>query len=177
MDEKKLKALAAEVAEGLKTEADLHAFSRMLTKLTVETALNAELPDHPGYEKNAPKTGSSPRNGYSSKTVLCNNSEIELNTPRDRENTFEPQLIKKHQTRITQMDSQILSLCAKGMTTREIVATFKEMYDSDVSPTLISKVTDTVKEQVTEWQNRQMDTLYPFVYMDCMLSKFIRMAV
>ncbi len=174
MDEKKLKAL---VAEGLKTEADLHAFSRMLTKLTVEKALNAELADHPGYEKNAPKTGSNTRNGYSSKTVLCNNSEIELNTPRDRENTFEPQLIKKHQTRITQMDSQILSLCAKGMTTREIVATFKEMYDSDVSPTLISKVTDAVKEQVTEWQNRQMDTLYPFVYMDCMLSKFIRMAV
>ncbi|SUG02696.1 transposase IS1113 [Salmonella enterica subsp. enterica serovar Hartford] len=63
------------------------------------------------------------------------------------------------------------------MTTREIVATFKEMYDSDVSPTLISKVTDAVKEQVIEWQNRQMDTLYPFVYMDCMLSKFIRMAV
>lgn len=177
MEEKKLKALAAEVAEGLKTEADLHAFSRMLTKLTVETVLNAELPDHPGYEKNAPKTGSNTRNGYSSKTVLCNNSEIELNTPRDRENTFEPQLIKKHQTRIAQMDSQILSLCAKGMTTREIVATFKEMYDSNVSPTLISKVTDAVKEQVTEWQNRQMDTLYPFVYMDCMLSKFIRMAV
>lgn len=177
MDEKKLKALAAEVAEGLKTETDLHAFSRMLTKLTVETALNAELADHPGYEKNAPKTGSNTRNGYSSKTVLCNNSEIELNTPRDRENTFEPQLIKKHQTRITQMDSQILSLCAKGMTIREIVATFKEMYDSDVSPTLIYKVTDAVKEQVIEWQNRQMDTLYPFVYMDCMLSKFIRMAV
>ncbi len=176
MDEKKLKALAAEVAEGLKTEADLHAFSRMLTKLTVETALNAELPDHPGMRKMRPKQAH-PRNGYSSKTVLCNNSEIELNTPRDRENTFEPQLIKKHQTCITQMDSQILSLCAKGMTTREIVATFKEMYDSDVSPTLISKVTDAVKEQVTEWQNRQMDTLYPFVYMDCMLSKFIRMAV
>ncbi len=131
----------------------------------------------PGMRKMRPKQAHPPRNGYSSKTVLCNNSEIELNTPRDRENTFEPQLIKKHQTRITQMDSQILSLCAKGMTTREIVATFKEMYDSDVSPTLISKVTDAVKEQVTEWQNRQMDTLYPFVYMDCMLSKFIRMTV
>ncbi|CCT00049.1 transposase for insertion sequence element isrm3 [Salmonella enterica subsp. enterica serovar Agona str. 22.H.04] len=184
MDEKKLKALAAELAKGLKTEADLNPFSRMLTKLTVETALNAELTAPPGHEKNAPKTGSNTRNGYSSKTVLCNNSEIELNsssktvlcddgeielnTPRDRENTFEPQLLKKHQTRITQMDSQILSLCAKGMTTREIVATFKEMYDADVSPTRISKVTDAVKEQVTEWQNRQLDALYPIVYMDCM---------
>lgn len=78
-----------------------------------------------GHEKNAPKTGSNTRNGYSSKTLLCDDGEIELNTPRDRENTFEPQLMKKHQTRITQMDSQILSLYAKGMTTREIVATFK----------------------------------------------------
>ncbi|HBZ7761431.1 IS256 family transposase [Klebsiella pneumoniae] len=171
MDEKKLKALAAELAKGLKTEADLNAFSRMLTKLTVEAALNAELTDHLGHEKNAPKTGSNTRNGYSSKTVLCDDGEIELNTPRDRENTFEPQLIKKHQTRITQMDSQILSLYAKGMTTREIVATFKEMYDADVSPSLISKVTDAVKEQVTEWQNRQLDALYPIVYMDCIVVK------
>ncbi|CDF56576.1 TnpA, pseudogene [Salmonella enterica subsp. enterica serovar Bovismorbificans str. 3114] len=171
MDEKKLKALAAEVAEGLKTEADLHAFSRMLTKLTVETALNTELADHPGYEKNAPKTGSNTHNGYSSKTVLCNNSEIELNTPRDRENTFEPQLIKKHQTRITQMDRQILSLCAKGMTTREIVATFKEMYDSDVSPTLISKVTDAVKEQVIEWQTDKWIRCIPlFIWTVCCQS-------
>lgn len=110
MDEKKLKALAAELAKGLKTESDLNQFSRMLTKLTVETALNAELTDHLGHEKNAHKTGSNTRNGYSSKTVLCDDGKIELNTPRDRENTFEPQLIKKHQTRITQMDSQILSL-------------------------------------------------------------------
>lgn len=125
---------------GLKTEADLNPFSRMLTKLTVETALNTELTDHFGHEKNAPKKGSNTRNGYSSKTLLSDDGEIELNTPRCRENTFEPQLIKKNQTRITQMDSQILSLYAKGMTTREIVATFKEMYDADVSPTLISKV-------------------------------------
>ncbi|CAM7544372.1 hypothetical protein G983_04220 [Escherichia coli UMEA 3656-1] len=102
---------------------------------------------------------------------MCDDGEIELNTPRDRENTFEPQLIKKHQTRITQMDSQILSLYAKGMTTREIVATFKEMYDADVSPTLISKVTDAVKEQVSEWQNRPLDALYPIVYLDCIVVK------
>ncbi|WP_213135449.1 IS256 family transposase [Citrobacter sp. FP75] len=171
MDEKKLKALAAELAKGLKTEADLNQFSRMLTKLTVETALNTELTEHLGHEKNAPKTGSNTRNGYSSKTLLCDDGEIELSTPRDRENTFEPQLIKKNQTRITQMDSQILSLYAKGMTTREIVATFKEMYDADVSPTLISKVTDAVKEQVAEWQNRQLDALYPIVYMDCIVVK------
>ncbi|WP_369012034.1 IS256 family transposase (plasmid) [Erwinia pyrifoliae] len=170
MDEKKLKALAAELAKGLKTEADLNAFSHMLTKLTVETALNAELTEHPGHEKNAPKAGSNTRNGYSSKTVLCDDGEIELSTPRDRENTSQPQLIKS-QTRITQMDSQILSLYAKGMTTREIVATFREMYDADVSPTLISKVTDAVKEQVAEWQTRPLDALYPIVYLDCIVVK------
>ncbi|GLW38333.1 hypothetical protein Pcaca04_22690 [Pectobacterium carotovorum subsp. carotovorum] len=145
MDEKKLKALAAELAKDLKTESDLNQFSRMLTKLTVETVLNAELTDHLWHEKNAPKTGSNTRNGYPSKTVLCDDCELELNTTRDRENTFEPQLIKKHQTRITQIGSQILFLYAKGMTTREIVSTFKEMYDADMSPTLISKVTDTVR--------------------------------
>ncbi len=171
MDEKKLKALAAELVKGLKTEADLNQFSRMLTKLTVETVLNAELTDHLGHEKNAPKSGSNTRNGYSLKTVLYDDGEIELNTPRDRENIFEPQLIKKHQTRITQMDSQILSLYAKGMTTREIVATFKEMYDADASPTLISKVADAVKEQVSEWQNRPLDALYPIVYLDCIVVK------
>ncbi|UUE08797.1 IS256 family transposase [Dickeya zeae] len=171
MDEKKLKALATELAKGLKTEADLNQFSRMLTKLTVETALNAELTDHLGYEKNTPKSGSNTRNGYSTKTVLSDEGEIELSTPRDRENTFEPQLIKKNQTRITQMDSQILSLYAKGMTTREIVATFREMYDADVSPTLISKVTDAVKDQVAEWQNRPLDAIYPIVYLDCIVVK------
>ncbi|EOZ7734193.1 TPA: IS256 family transposase [Escherichia coli] len=171
MDEKKLKVLAAELAKGLKTEADLNQFSRMLTKLTVETALNAELTDHLGHEKNAPKSGSNTRNGYSSKTVLCDDGEIELNTPRDRENTFEPQLVKKNQTRITGMDNQILALYARGMTTREITSAFKEMYDADVSPTLISKVTDAVKEQVSEWQNRPLDALYPIVYLDCIVVK------
>lgn len=171
MDEKKLKALAAELAKGLKTEDDLNQLSMMLKKLTVETALNAELTDHLGHEKNASKSGSNTRNGYSSKTILTDDGEFELTTPRDREGTFEPQLIKKNQTRITRMDSQILSLYAKGMTTRDIVATFKEMYDADVSPALISKVTDAVKEQVTEWQNRPLDAVYPIVYMDCIVIK------
>ncbi len=103
--------------------------------------------------------------------MLTDDGEFELSTPRDREGSFEPQLIKKNQTRIIQMDSQILSLYAKGMTTREIVATFKEMYDADVSPTLISKVTDAVKEQVQEWQNRALESLYPIVYLDCIVVK------
>lgn len=108
MDEKKLKAFAAELAKGLKTEDDLNQLSMMLKKLTVETALNAELTDHLGHEKNASKSGSNTRNGYSSKTILTDDGEFELTTSRDREGTFEPQLIKKNQTRITRMDSQIL---------------------------------------------------------------------
>ena len=171
MDEKKLKALATELAKNIKNENDLNLLFRAMKKVTVEAALNAELCEHLGHEKGQPKSGSNTRNGYSSKTVISEQGPIELDTPRDREGTFEPQLVKKHQTRITQMDSQILFLYAKGMTTREIVSTFKEMYDADVSPALISKVTDAVKEQVIEWQNRPLNSLYPIVYLDCIVVK------
>ncbi|CAG0925441.1 unnamed protein product [Notodromas monacha] len=171
MEQNAMIALAKELAKSLKTEDDLNNFSQALKKLTIETALNAELTAHLGHEKNNPRSGSNARNGYSAKRILTNDGEFDLNTPRDREGTFEPALIKKHQTRITSMDSQILSLYAKGMTTREIVATFKEMYDADVSATLISKVTDAVKERVVEWQNRPIDALYPIVYMDCIVVK------
>lgn len=149
MDEKKLTALAAELAKGLKTEADLSQFSHMLTTLTVETALNAELADHLGHEKNAPKTSSNSHNGYSLKTVLYDGGEIVLNMLRDRENTFELQLIKEHQTRITRWTVRFIPLCQRhDMTTREIIATFKEMYNADVSPMLILKITAAVKELV-----------------------------
>lgn len=171
MNETAMMALAKELAKGLKTESDLNDFTQALKKLTIETALNAELTEHLGHEKYNRKSGSNTRNGYTSKRLLTNDGEFQLETPRDRDGTFEPALIKKSQTRITSMDSQILSLYAKGMTTREIVATFKEMYDADVSATLISKVTDAVKEQVVEWQNRPLDALYPIVYMDCIVIK------
>ncbi|MBB6749525.1 transposase, partial [Escherichia coli] len=82
-------------------------------------------------------------------------------TPRDRDGSFEPQLVKKNQTRITGMDNQILALYARGMTTREITSVFKEMYDAGVSPALISKVTDAAIDQVVEWQNRPLDAIYP----------------
>jgi len=94
-----------------------------------------------------------------------------MKTLRDRNGTFEPQFVKKGQTRLTQFDDQILSLYAKGMTTRDIVATFKEMYDADVSATLISKVTDSVINQVHAWQNRPLDDVYPIIYLDCIVVK------
>ncbi len=155
MDEKQLQALANELAKNLKTPEDLSQFDRLLKKLSVEAALNAEMTHHLGYEKNQSRPGANSRNGYSTKTVITGDGPLELRTPRDRDGTFEPQLVKKNQTRITGMDNQILSLYAKGMTTREIAAAFKELYDADVSPALISKVTDAVMEQVVEWQNRK----------------------
>ncbi|KEJ53683.1 transposase, Mutator family protein [Escherichia coli 3-020-07_S3_C2] len=126
---------------------------------------------HLEYEKNQSRPGANSRNGYSTKTVITGDGPLELRTPRDRDGTFEPQLVKKNQTRITGMDSQILSLYAKGMTAREIAAAFKELYDADVSPALISKVTDAVMEQVVEWQNRPLDAVYPIVYLDCIVLK------
>jgi transposase-like protein len=174
MDREKLKALAAELAKDIKTEADLNALSRELVKLTVETALNAELTQHLGYDKHnkgALPSGGNSRNGVTSKRLKGQHGEVEILTPRDRDGSFEPQLVKKSQTRLTSMDDQILTLYAKGMTTREIVDTFKEMYDADVSATLISKVTERVLEQVVEWQARPLDALYPIVYLDCIVLK------
>lgn len=171
MDKKEIEALARKAAKGIKTEAELNDFRQMLTKITVETALNAELDEHLGYEKYAQSDSDNHRNGYTSKNLITEDGPLSIETPRDRQGTFEPQLVKKQQTRFTTMDEKILSLYAKGMTTREIVATFKEMYDADVSPTLISKVTNAVIEQVIEWQSRPLDSLYPIVYLDCIVLK------
>lgn len=171
MNKKDLEAFAREAAKHMKTEKDLSDFSQMLTKVAVEAALNGELDAHLGYEKHQKSTSANSRNGYTTKTLKTEEGEIELKTPRDREGSFEPQLVKKHQTRFTSMDDKILSLYAKGMTTREIVATFKEMYGADVSATLISKVTDAVIEQVVEWQSRPLDAVYPIVYLDCIVVK------
>lgn len=171
MNPKDLEAFAREAAKHMKTEKDLRDFTQMLTKVTVEAALNGELDAHLGYEKHQKSATANSRNGHTTKTLKTEDGEFQLNTPRDREGSFEPQLVKKHQTRFTSMDDKILSLYAKGMTTREIVATFKEMYGADVSPTLISKVTDAVIEQVVEWQSRPLDAVYPIVYLDCIVVK------
>lgn len=173
MDDKKLEALAKELAKDVKSEKDLAALSRRLVKLTVETALNAEIDDHLGYSKNSSdgRNSGNSRNGYTKKTLKGDFGQVEMQTPRDRNGTFEPQFVKKGQTRLTQFDDQILALYAKGMTTRDIVTTFKEMYDAEVSATLISKVTDSVIDQVHAWQNRPLDDVYPIIYLDCIVVK------
>jgi len=173
MDHKKLQAMAEELAKDVKTPDDLNQLSAFLTKLTVEAALNGEMNHHLGYNKNNPaghNSGNS-RNGYSSKKLIGDHGEIDLQTPRDRNSSFEPQLIKKGQSRITGMDEQILSLYAKGMSTRDIVAAFQEMYGADISAGLVSQVTNSVMEKVIEWQNRPLDAVYPIVYLDCIVLK------
>ncbi|MDR7019146.1 transposase-like protein [Aeromonas salmonicida] len=173
MDQDKLKALAAELAKDIKSEKDLGTLTQQLIKLTVETALNAEMDEHLGYEKHAPQgrgTGNN-RNGYSTKRLKGQHGEVTIQAPRDRNSSFEPQFVRKGQSRLTQMDDQILALYAKGLSTRDIVDAFKEMYDADISAGLVSKVTERVIEQVHEWQNRPLDPLYTIVYLDCIVLK------
>jgi len=150
MKKEDLQAIAQEAAKNIKTEEDLNEFRQMLTKITVETALNAELDDHLGYSKNEKNSNENRRNDFSSKTLQTEEGQFELNTQRDRRGDFEPQLVKKKQRRFTSMSDKILFLYAQGLSTREIVTTVKEMYGADVSANLISKVTDAVIEQVVE---------------------------
>ena len=171
MNHDEIRNLAKADAKNIKTEADLNEFRQMLTKITVETALNAELDDHRGYSKHKASDASNSRNGSTRKILQTDDGQFQVDTQRDRDGSFEPQLVKKHQRRFTSMDDKILFLYAQGMTTREIVETFKEMYDADISPTLISNVTNAVIEQVVEWQSRPLDVVYPIVYLDCIVLK------
>ena len=171
MKKKELQAIAQWAAKSIKTEEDLNEFRQMLTKITVEAALNAELDDHLGFDKHEQSDSDNNRNGVSQKTLQTEDGQFELATPRDRAGSFEPKLVKKHQRRFTSMDDKILFLYAQGMSTREIVRTFKEMYGADASPALISKVTDAVIEEVVEWQSRPLDAVYPIVYLDCIVVK------
>ena len=121
MNKTELEAFAREAAKGIKSESDVAEMTKILRKAFYEKALNVELDEHLGYSKHDNSPSHNRRNGYSSKTMMTEEGSFELETPRDRHGEFEPQLVKKRQTRITSMDDKILSLYAKGMTTREIV--------------------------------------------------------
>jgi putative transposase len=146
---------------------------KQLTKALLERAMKAELTHHLGYEKNDPAgyhSGNS-RNGATSKTIKGDFGEMEIETPRDRNGSFEPQLIKKHQTRFDGFDDKILSMYARGMTTREIQGHLEEMYGVEVSPALVSDVTDGVMEEVKIWQSRPLEPVYGIVYLDALYVK------
>jgi putative transposase len=146
---------------------------KQLTKALVERALEAEIQDHLGYGRNEPVTNESGnvRNGRSQKTLKGEFGEIPVDVPRDRHGSFEPKLIGKHQTRWSGFDDKIISMYARGMTVREIQSHLEEMYGTDVSPTLISSVTDAVMDEAKSWQMRPLDPLYPIVYLDCIHAK------
>ena len=150
-----------------------HGLLKQLTKKLVERALEAEMAEHLGHARNAPVANpvGNTRNGRSKKTLKGEFGELPIEVPRDRHGSFEPQIIPKHQTRWTGFDDKILSLYARGMTVREIQGHLEEMYGTEVSPTLISTVTDAVIEDAKAWQSRPLDALYPIVYLDCIHVK------
>ncbi|WP_261875316.1 IS256 family transposase [Vibrio rarus] len=171
MDKKALEAFAKEAAKGIKSPEDLTEFSQMLKKITVEAALNAEMDEHLGYEKHQQSKSRNSRNGKSSKRIKTEDGEFELDTPRDRNGSFDPKLVKKHQSRFTSMDDKILWLYAQGMSTRDIVNAFEEWYGAEISPSLVSRVTNAVIDEIVVWQSRPLDALYPIVYLDCIVIK------
>jgi putative transposase len=146
---------------------------KQLTKQLVQKCLEAEMDTHLGYEKNerAGKGSENRRNGYSKKTLKSEQGEINLGIPRDRAGEFEPQIISKHQTRLAGLDSKVIALYARGMTVRDIQAQLEEMYGVEISPGLISNVTNSVMEDVKAWQNRPLDAVYPIVWFDALQVK------
>ena len=146
---------------------------KQLTKLLVEKALDAEMTEHLGHGRHEPVANpvGNTRNGRSRKTLKGEFGELPIEVPRDRQGSFEPPLIPKHQTRWTGFDDKILSLYARGMTVREIQVHLEEMYGTEVSPSLISTVTDAVVVEVKAWQARPLDPVYPIVYLDCIHVK------
>lgn len=168
--------LIDELLKGYQKPEDIigeNGLLKRFVKAVVERALNAELTHHLGYEKHDPaghNSGNS-RNGTSGKTLKGDFGELEIEVPRDRTSTFEPLILPKHQTRFTGFDDKIVSLYARGMTTREIEGHLKEIYGVEVSPGLISQVTEAVNEEVKTWQNRALEPIYGIVYLDALYVK------
>jgi putative transposase len=144
-----------------------------LTKDVLETALDAEMAEHLGYEKHDPaghNSGNS-RNGTRSKTVLTEIGPVEIEVPRDTESTFEPQIVRKRQRRLTGVDEIVLSLTARGLTTGEIAAHFQEVYGAKISKDTVSRITEKVTGEMTEWLNRPLEKVYPVIFIDAMVVK------
>ncbi|RBP44816.1 IS256 family transposase [Arenicella xantha] len=171
MTKNKLSAQIEQLLDGLDSQEEVAEATKLLHKRFFEKSLNAELDDHLGYAKHDNSSNVNSRNGTMRKTVYTDDGALDIETPRDRDASFEPQLIKKRQTRVPTLDSKIVFLYSQGLSTREIVQTLEELYGTDVSPTLVSRVTDAVLADVIEWQSRPLDDVYPIVYLDCIVVK------
>jgi len=155
-------AALEQLIPGPVTPAELESIFQQFKKAVVERALGAEMSHHLGYEPGQAKPQGAPanhRNGKSSKTVLTDVGALRIDVPRDRDGTFEPQLIGKHERRFTGFDDKILAMYARGMTVREIQGYLAEMYSVDVSPDLIGRVTDEAMSEITAWQTRPLEAM------------------
>lgn len=152
----------------IKDTDDIKNMLKDLMGGTIQRMLNSELDDELGYDKydTQNKETENSRNGFSKKTVRSEYGEVDLDIPRDRNGEFEPQIVKKHQTGIKGIEGQIISMYAKGMSNRDIESHLNELYGIDVSPTLISKITDRILPEIKEWQNRMLKSIYSIVFMD-----------
>ena len=171
------KGINEELIDGLLKQGhkpeDVHALLKQLTKALVERAMQAEMSQHLGYAKHDPAGNNSgnSRNGVTRKRLKGELGELEIETPRDRNGEFEPQLVKKNQTRWAGFDDKILSMYARGMSTRDIQGHLEEMYQVPVSPSLISDVTEGVIEDARAWQNRPLEPFYGVVFLDALYVK------
>ena len=165
--------LAQELAKECRTVEDIHNKLKELFKDSMQQILEAEMADHLGYDKHSldgNNTGNS-RNGYSKKTIRTKYGPTEINVPRDRNADFEPQIVKKHESTANAIEEQIIGMYAKGMSTRDIEDQMRDIYGIEVSPTLVSRVTDKIMPQVAEWQSRPLDRVYPVVFLDAIHFK------
>ncbi|GAB6158553.1 IS256 family transposase [Desulfotomaculum varum] len=162
-----------ELARECKTVEDVHTMLKNLFKDTLQQIFEAEMDEHLGYKKHSPEgnnTGNS-RNGYSKKTIQTKLGKTEIEIPRDRNGEFEPRIIKKHQTTSNDLEDQIIAMYAKGITTRDIEDHMRDIYGIDVSPVMVSKVTDKIMPMIAEWQSRPLERVYPIVYLDAIFFK------
>ena len=170
-DREKLKAQV--MAGKITTTEDLQSIIRDMTKEIIDVLYDGELEAHLGYKKHDVKSKkkTNSRNGHSSKTVNSSAGKMELKVPRDREGTFEPILIKKHQTDISGIEAKVISMYAFGMSTRDIQAHIDEIYGHQISPETISRITDTIVDKSKDWQNRPLEEIYTIVFMDAIVVK------
>lgn len=169
----RVKELVSLLSQECNSMQSVQELLKMLFKGTIEEMLESEMDEHLGYDKHSPMgdlTGNS-RNGYNKKTIQTQMGKTEIKVPRDRNGEFEPQLIEKYQTKSSDLEHQIVAMYAKGMSTRDIEDYLRDIYGVDASAALISRITDKIIPQMTEWQSRQLDAIYAVVFLDGILFK------
>ena len=167
LDEREME-LAKILMADCKTTGDIQAKLKKLFAGTIEQMLEAEMDEHLGYEKNSVmgnNIGNS-RNGYGKKTISSDYGECEIEVPRDRNGEFEPKVIEKRQTRTDEIEQKIMAMYAKGMSQRDIEDTLREIYGTEISQGLISRITDKIMPEINEWQNRPLEAVYPIIFFD-----------